>query len=69
MALAQVVYRISTDADFAELMRTDPEGALEERGWRLSKEELSFLVAGLFRKSQGEETTALNVANAIRWWH
>ena len=68
MALAQVVYRISTDADFAALMRTDPEGTLEERGWRLSKEELSFLLAGLFRKSQGEEKTGLTVANAIRWW-
>ena len=68
MALAQVVYRISTDADFAALMRTDPEGALEERGWRLSKEELSFLLAGLFRKSQNEEAVSLKVAKAIRWW-
>jgi hypothetical protein len=68
MALAQVVYRISTDADFAALMRTDPEGALEERGWRLSKEELSFLLAGLFRKSQSEEAVSLKVAKAIRWW-
>jgi len=69
MALAQVVYRISTDADFAAQMRNDPEGALNARGWWLSKEELSFLVAGLFRKSLGEETTSLTVAKAIRWWH
>jgi hypothetical protein len=68
MALAQVVYRISTDADFAAHMRLDPESALEERGWRLSKEELSFLLAGLFRKSQSEEKTGLTVAKAIRWW-
>ncbi|NTW09437.1 MAG: hypothetical protein HGA28_07705 [Anaerolineaceae bacterium] len=68
MALAQVVYRISTDADFAALMRTDPEGALEERGWRLSKEELSFLLAGLFRKSQSEDLVSLKVAKAFRWW-
>jgi hypothetical protein len=68
MALAQVVYRISTDADFAAHMRSDPEGALEERGWRLSKEELSFLLAGLFRKSQSDEKTSLTVAKAIRWW-
>ena len=68
MALAQVVYRISTDADFAALMRTDPEGALEERGWRLSKEELSFLLAGLFRKSQNEDQVSLKVAKAFRWW-
>ncbi len=68
MALAQVVYRISTDADFAALMRTDPEGTLEERGWRLSKEELSFLVAGLFRKSQSDDLVSLKVAKALRWW-
>jgi hypothetical protein len=68
MALAQVVYQISTDADFAAHMRNDPEGALEERGWRLSKEELSFLVASLFRKSQSEDYISLKVAKALRWW-
>lgn len=68
MALAQVVYRISTDADFAAHMRSDPEGALDERGWRLSKEELSFLLAGLFRKSQSDELVSMKVAKALRWW-
>ena len=68
MALAQVVYRISTDADFAAQMRTDPESALEERGWRLSKEELSFLLAGLFRKSLNEDLTSLRVVKGYRWW-
>ena len=68
MALAQVVYQISTDADFAAHMRNDPKGALEERGWRLSKEELSFLLAGLFRKSQVDDITGLKVAKALKWW-
>lgn len=68
MALAQVVYRISTDADFAAQMRSDPESALKERGWLLSKEELSFLLAGLFRKSQSEDLVSLKVAKALRWW-
>jgi len=68
MALAQVVYRISTDADFAAQMRNDPEGALKERGWLLSKEELSFILAGLFRKSQSEDLVSLKVAKALRWW-
>ena len=44
MALAQVVYTISTDADFAARMRSDPESALEERGWRLGTEELALLL-------------------------
>jgi hypothetical protein len=69
MALAQVVYRISTDADFAAQMRTNPESALEERGWRLSKEEVSFLLAGLFGKSFDEETRGMKVAKAFpKWW-
>jgi hypothetical protein len=68
MALAQVVYRISTDADFAAQMRNDPEGALKDRGWLLSKEELSFILAGLFRKSQSEDLVSLKVAKAFRWW-
>jgi hypothetical protein len=50
MALAQVVYQLSTDADFAARMRSDPESALQERGWRLSKEEIQFLMASLTKK-------------------
>jgi hypothetical protein len=52
MALAQVVYHISRDTDFAAQMRSDPEGALARRGFKLSKEELAFLSRGLFRTSR-----------------
>jgi hypothetical protein len=44
MALAQVVYTISTDADFAARMRSDPRSALEERGLRLGTDELALLL-------------------------
>ena len=37
MALAQVVYQISTDKDFVSQLQTDPQGALSSRGWSLSK--------------------------------
>ena len=47
MALAQVVYQISTDKDFAVRMQSDPEGTLGERGWSLSKEEIAFLLTTL----------------------
>jgi hypothetical protein len=47
MALAQVVYQISTDKDFASRMQSDPHGALDERGWFLSKEEIAFLLSTL----------------------
>ena len=51
MALAQVVYQISTDADFAAFMRRDPKHALAEKGWILSKEELAFLMTVLKRET------------------
>ena len=47
MSLAQVVYNISTDPDFANQWRVDPEGALAVKGFKLSKEELAFLSTGL----------------------
>lgn len=47
MALAQVVYQISTDKSFASRMQSDPQGALDERGWSLSKEEIAFLLSTL----------------------
>ncbi len=44
MTLAQVVYQISTDGDFAARMHLDPEGALAEKGFSLSTDELSSLL-------------------------
>jgi len=66
MALAQVVYTISTDADFAARMRSDPESALEERGWRLGTEELALLLNTItkFGKDKIEEL----IIPAIKWW-
>jgi hypothetical protein len=51
MALAQVVYHISRDADFATRMRSDPESTLAAKGWRLTKEELAFLMTVLKRET------------------
>ena len=47
MTLAQVVYNISNDQEFAEMWQSDPETALANRGLKLSKEEKAFLVMGL----------------------
>jgi len=49
MSIAQVVHSMSTDNDFANQWRIDPEGALAKRGLWLSNEELAFLKAGLKR--------------------
>jgi hypothetical protein len=67
MALAQVVYQITSDADFASRMRSDPERALEERGWSLSKEELAFLVAALRGKVERSEILSLVERKGWTW--
>jgi hypothetical protein len=52
MTLAQVVYRISTDGDFEAQMRSDPISALAQKGLRMSKEELAFLMTVLKREAR-----------------
>jgi len=54
MTLAQVVYQLSTDSEFAARMQTDPEGALAEKGIQLSYEEKAFLTRGLHRSAQSD---------------
>jgi len=69
MALAQVVYQISTDADFATQLRSNPESALEKQGWSLSKEEIAFLVSALTRKADGKDSHPIDKPEAKwRWW-
>ena len=66
MALAQVVYQISTDKDFAVRMQSNPERALGERGWSLSKGEIAFLLSTLKRNT--EQTEILRLIKPLRGW-
>jgi len=50
MALANVVYQVVANADFAKRMRTEPDAALKIAGLDLSSEELEALLAVLRRK-------------------
>ena len=69
MSLAQVVYRISTDSDFAARIRSDPESALAEKGFSLSKEQQAFLAKGLVRGSQAGNKISMNeVASLYVGW-
>ena len=68
MALAQVVYQISTDKDFAVRLQTDPEHALGERGWSLSKEEVAFLLSTLRRNTEQTEIRRLVKPLLARGW-
>lgn len=68
MTLAQVVYNISTDADFAAQWRSDPDAALAKRGLKLSREEKAFLSTGLVRKSEDRISLEdMAVKAAITW--
>ena len=51
MELAHVVYRVSTDADYAAQFQSDPETTAEKLGLKLSSEELASLLSILRRNS------------------
>lgn len=52
MTLAQVVYNMSTNRDFASQLLSNPESTLATRGFKLSKEELAFLLSAQKRGQQ-----------------
>jgi len=52
MTLAQVVYQMSTDNDFASQLYSNPEATLAKRGLKISNEELAFLLAARNRVEQ-----------------
>ena len=54
MTLAQVVYQMSTDTDFASQLYSNPESALAKRGLRISNEELAFLLTAHHRVEQSK---------------
>ncbi len=68
MALAQVVYQISTDKSFASRMQSDPHGALHERGWSLSKEEIAFLLSTLRSNTERSEIRRIVKPLWFRGW-
>ncbi|MFN2174574.1 MAG: hypothetical protein ACK2U3_01305 [Anaerolineales bacterium] len=70
MSLAQVVYNISTDDEFAALWSIDPETALADKNLRLSWEEKAFLKSGLMNGNHPEnrKVRLLELALIHRGW-
>jgi hypothetical protein len=64
MSLAQVVYNISTDSDFAAAWHEDPKAALARKGYQLSQEEINFLAEGL-KKSGHEGGRRVNLSEIV----
>lgn len=68
MSLAQVVYHITNNAEFAEKWRKDPQAALQDKGFQLSREELNFLCAGLGGNSQSGNVRLSELAIKATSW-
>ncbi len=68
MSLAQVVYNMSTDNDFAAHFRRDPEAALAGRGFKLSREEFAFLSTGLTRNGRSDKVRLSDLAVKASTW-
>ena len=61
MTLAQVVYQMSTDTDFASQFFSAPETTLDRRGFKLSKEELAFILTA-HRRGEQEKLRIVSLA-------
>ena len=68
MTLAQVVYNISNDTDFASRWHSNPEAALAEKGLKLSKEEFAFLSQGL-KRGECEHVMMKDLVKMAANWH
>ena len=68
MTLAQVVYQMSNDTDFASELYSNPEAALAKRGLKLSRQEINFLVTARHRVEQQKlDVVSLADAPALNW--
>jgi hypothetical protein len=65
MTLAQVVYQMSTDSDFASKLFSSPESTLATRGIKLSKEELAFILTA-HRRGEQEKMRIVSLADIKR---
>ena len=63
MELAHVVYRVSTDTDYAAQLQSDPETTIEKLGLKLSADELASLLA-ILRRNSKQESVGLNARSA-----
>lgn len=68
MTLAQVVYQMSNDTDFASELYSNPEAALSKRGLKISKEELAFLLTARNRvESHKLDVVSLSDVGNAAW--
>lgn len=67
MELAHVVYKVSTDADYADRFESDPESTLEKLGLRLDKDEVASLLSVIRGHSGGDVLMAVD-RPGLSWW-
>lgn len=64
MTLAQVVYNMSTDEEFASQLYSNPESTLAKHGWKLSQEELDFLLS-THDRGKKDKINIVSMANEV----
>jgi hypothetical protein len=68
MTLAQVVYQMSNDNDFASELYSNPQAALSKRGLKISNEELAFLLSARNRvETQKLDVVSLSDVGNAAW--
>ena len=68
MELAHVVYRISTDADYAAQFQSDPETSVKKLGLKLNQDELASLLSVLNRTSRGDFKLGRKPSSYTYWY-
>jgi hypothetical protein len=68
MTLAQVVYQMSNDNEFASELYSNPEATLAQRGLKISNEELAFLLTARNRVEQQKlDVVSLSDVGNANW--
>lgn len=68
MELSHVVYRVSTDKEYAAQFRADPEASVRKLGLQLNKEELASLLSVLGRADKSELSLGKRASSGGTWW-
>jgi hypothetical protein len=69
MTLAQVVYQMSSDTEFASELYSNPEAALAKRGLKISNQEINFLLSARHRVEEHKlDVVSLTDAPTAKWY-
>ena len=68
MELSHVVYRVSTDKEYAAQFMSDPETSVKKLGLNLNKDEIASLLSVLGRRSDQDLLSLTKKGMGARSW-